>query len=81
MEEKRSFLTRKKLKGVVIIDQLLLGETFINVIFREADKLAEEKGLDKDLIGKELATAQTVFDFQNVLKNHFGDEIRIRLNI
>ena len=70
-----------KAMGKIIIDQKLIGAEFIDVVFMEADKLAEEKGLNKEVIGKEIATAGTPEEFIEVLKTHFGDEIKVRLNV
>ena len=67
--------------GKVVIDQKLLGTAFMDVVFIEANKLAEEKGINKDKVAKELATAQTPDDFMQVIKDNFGEELVIRLSV
>jgi len=65
----------------VIIDQKLLGSEFVNVVFREVDTLATELGLDKETINKALQIAQAPKDFLDIIEVHFGDRIKIRLNV
>ena len=67
--------------GRVIIDQKLLGTEFINVVNREVDTLTTELGLDKEAIRKALQTAQAPEDFLDIIDVHFGDRIKIRLNV
>ena len=65
----------------IVIDQKMIGAEFINVAFREADNLAVKLGLDKDAIAKALAAAKTPQDFLDIIEVHFGDRIKIRLNV
>jgi hypothetical protein len=63
--------------GKVIIDTQMLGINFMEVIFREAGSLAEEKNLNKDKILKELAEAAAQEDFMKIIEDNFGDELII----
>jgi hypothetical protein len=63
--------------GKVVIDTQMVGINFMEVIFREANSLAVEKGLDPDKIGKLLAEAPTQEDFIKVIDDNFGDELII----
>lgn len=63
--------------GKVVIDTQMLGMRFMEVIFREAESLAIEKGLNKDKILKELAEAPAQEDFMKIIEDNFGDELII----
>ena len=63
--------------GKVIKDFQMLGMNFMQVIFREAEELANEKGLDLVQISKELAEAPTQEDFMEIIEKNFGDELII----
>ena len=65
--------------GKVIIDTQMLGMRFMEVIFREAASIADEKNLNKDKILKELAEAHTQEDFMKIIEENFGDELIILL--
>jgi len=67
--------------GRVIVDQKLLGAEFVNVVFREVDTLATELGLDINTIINALKSAQDPKDFSDIIEFHFGDRIKIRLNV
>ena len=63
--------------GKVIIDVQMLGMNFMQAIFREAETLAKEKGLDAEKISKSLAEAPTQEDFMKIIEENFGDELVI----
>lgn len=63
--------------GKIIVDTKMIGMSFMEVIFREADNLAKEKGLDPKEVAKSLAEAQTQEDFIKSIKSFFGDELII----
>jgi hypothetical protein len=65
--------------GKIIVDTQMLGMRFMEVIFREAESLAIEKGLNKDKILKELAEAPAQEDFMKIIEENFGDELIILL--
>ncbi len=61
--------------GKVIIDVEMLGMSFMQVIFREAKKIAEEKKMNWAEIEKELLEIIGQEEFADKIKEYFGDEL------
>jgi len=63
----------------VIIDEILLNQAFSTVVYREAEQMALEMGLNFEEIQKELQEATTLKEVEEILFKHFGNEIQIRV--
>jgi hypothetical protein len=61
-----------------IISQKILGLEFSTVVFNEAIKLAEEKGLDENTIYNHLLSAPSAEDIKKIIKENFSDELIIQ---
>lgn len=63
--------------GNVIVDTQMIGIRFMEVIFREAESLAIEKGLDKEKIIRALVEAPSQEKFMSIIVENFGDDLII----
>jgi len=63
----------------VIIDEIMLNRAFSDVVYREAENMALEIGLNFEEIKKELQEATTLKEVEEILFKHFGNEIQIRV--
>jgi hypothetical protein len=62
-----------------IISLPFLGNEFIPVLLQHVDKIAGEKGLNKEEISAELHQAVGPDGFRDVVYKYFKDEIKIIL--
>lgn len=63
---------------MIVVDQEMLGAKFLNTLFKAAGDMAVEKGLDKNLIMKELWSTTNHENLVGIIKMHFGDDIIVR---
>lgn len=64
--------------GKIIISLKLLGEQhFVNTALFHADLLAEEKGLNKELLSLEISAAKSGVAFKEVFERHFKEELKL----
>jgi len=63
--------------GKIVIDVEMLGMGFMQVIFRESKKIAEEKKMDWPSIEKELLEIMGQEEFAEKIHEYFGDELTI----
>ena len=61
-----------------IISVSLLGAPFMDVLFREIAALATEKGLDANEIQQKIMTVNDINSVNTILRENFGDELKIR---
>ena len=55
----------------------IVGAAASEILQREVTTLATEKKLDGAAIWKEITEAQHVLAIQEILKNHFGNELKV----
>jgi len=60
-----------------LIITAIVGAAASEILQREVNTLSTEKKLDGVAIWKEITEAQHVLAIQEILKNHFGDELKV----
>ena len=66
--------------GKILLSPTILGKYFIEVAFKHANVLAEEKGLNKEEVSKDLNEAiNSNYELREAFNKYFKDEIKIRL--
>ena len=60
-----------------LIITAIVGAAASEILQREVNTLSTEKKLDGTAIWKEITEAQHVLAIQEILKNHFGDELKV----
>jgi len=63
--------------GKTLIVTSIVGSAASEILQREVNALCIDKKLDGTAIWKEITEATHVLAIQEILKNHFGDELKV----
>ena len=61
-----------------IVSISLIGQNLMDVLFREITSLATEKSLDPEEIQKKIMGSNDMGDVNKILKESFGNELKLR---
>lgn len=64
---------------MIIVSNQILGNSFINVAFHYADKIASERNYDKKEITQILNNVKNLEEFKEKYEKYFGDEIKLKI--